>query len=86
MISEERLENDKISFQMCEGIGSMYIKEYEKFSLHIVFVAFFFDGYSCTSTEKVMLQYLKKYGIQPTDQRQLNLIRYHLSLKCLSLK
>ena len=42
MISEERLENDKISFQMCEGIGSMYIKEYEKFSLHIVLVFCFF--------------------------------------------
>ena len=52
MISEERLENDKISFQMCEGIGSMYVREYEKFSLHIVFVAFFFGD--VTVPEKKM--------------------------------
>ena len=78
MISEDRLENDKISFGMNEG--SMYIKEYE-FSFHIVFVAFFFGGYSC-----IDVTVPEKYGIQPTDQRQLNLIRYHLSLKCLSLK
>ena len=44
MISEEQFRNDKMSFQMCEGIGSLLIKGNKKFSLHIVFATFSFMG------------------------------------------
>ena len=44
MISEDQIKNDKMSFQMCEGIGSLQIKGNKKFSLHIVFATFSFMG------------------------------------------
>ena len=38
MISDEHLENDEVTFQMCVGIRSPKMKEYKKYPIHIVFV------------------------------------------------
>ena len=38
-ISEEQWENYEISFQMCAGTGSLQIKGYQKWALHVVFVS-----------------------------------------------
>ena len=65
MISEEQFRNDKMSFQMCEGIGSLLIKGNKKFSLHIVFATFFFHGYPSSRQKKMMLYCLKRYEIHP---------------------
>ena len=59
MISEEQFKNGIISFQKCEGIGRLYIKGSEKFSLHTVFATFSFMGTLANRQKKIMSLYLK---------------------------
>ena len=44
MISEEKCNNDKISFQMCEGHSKSVNQRIRKVLLHIKFVTFSFMG------------------------------------------
>ena len=69
MISEERWENDEISFQNVHGHREPVNVRIKGMFITYCVCDFLFNGYPCMKKKiNVMLYCREKYGIRPTDE------------------